>query len=105
MLAVLRGNVVIADFLLHVCGADVTLRDTDGLTAADYAVLCGHAALVELLLSAAPGDGTGRAFLHLQQNAEEFGETATTIAQRRRLQELNQWLCVDLSEPSHVAAK
>lgn len=105
MLAAARGNEAIVTLLINVCGADIYMKDKDGFTAADLAALCGHTAILQLFLLKVEGDGTGRAFQSIQQQAEEFCDTAKTLAQRERLNQMNNMMCLDLSLQSYVSSR
>lgn len=104
MLAAVRGAECIVAFLLDACGADMHFEDGDGYTAAELAALCGHTAILGLLLTRAAGDGSGRAFQRVQQRSEDYVLTAQTVPQQRRLQEVNSRICEDLAVQSAIVS-
>lgn len=104
MLAAVRGNAAVVDFLVNTCGADIFLRDNDGFSAFDLAAMCGHVSILRIFLSKADGDGFGNVFPFLQQRAEVFGESAKTIHQRQILNEMNRMMSADFSRQSYVSA-
>lgn len=104
MLAAVRGNAQMVEFLMHVCGADLYLRDHEGATAFDLAAMCGHLDVLRVFLAKADGDGYGHCFPFLQQQSEIFGESAKTVRQRELLNEMNRMMSADFSRQSFVSA-
>lgn len=102
MLAAVRGSAVLVSLLLDCCHADMHLKDKDGYTAAELAALCGHTDILNLFLAKAEGDGSGRAFQHIQQHAEDYVLTAKTVKQQQRLNEVNRRVCEDLALQSVI---
>ncbi|KAH9599564.1 Ankyrin repeat-containing domain [Trypanosoma melophagium] len=101
MLASMRGDASMVDFLVTKAGADICLKDSEGNTAMDLAANCGHKAVVTFFLSKC-NDKTDLMFDSARRRAEDNCERAMTTKQLEELRELNAILCRDWLPQSFV---
>ncbi|KAF8281348.1 putative ankyrin repeat protein [Trypanosoma cruzi] len=92
MLAAVRGDVEMVEFLIKKAGCSLSVRDFGGSTAMDLAACCGHKAVVILFLSNGD-DSADFVFESTRRQAETNCENAMTLQQLEVKKDLNFLLC------------
>ncbi|KAF8292022.1 hypothetical protein TcYC6_0117460 [Trypanosoma cruzi] len=102
MLAAVRGDVEMVEFLIKKAGCSLSVRDFRGSTAMDLAACCGHKAVVILFLSNGD-DNADFVFESTRRQAEANCENAMTLQQLEVQKDLNLILCREWLPQSLVA--
>ncbi|RNF26215.1 putative ankyrin repeat protein [Trypanosoma conorhini] len=102
MLAAIRGDANMVDFLIRKVGSILSLTDFRGNTAMDLAARCGHKTVVTLLLCRGD-DNADLVFERTRCQAEANCEEALTMRQLEVQKDLNMLLCSEWLPQSFVA--